>query len=242
MFLDTTLRRNPELIETAFKLHQKGLIQPDTYILDLDAILHNGRHILQEAEKCGIKLYFMTKQFGRNPFIAEELLNLGYQSAVVVDERELEILYQNGIPIGHAGHLVQIPSKRIRDVLLKNPEVITVYAVEKAREISRAALELNRVQNIMLRVIADDDVSYPGQYGGIHIGRLQRAAEEMLKLPNIKLYGLTAFPCFLITAPKLYTLLHSVNTRILTRRLRTVAAEARSSCITSSLLFAPTLR
>ena len=52
----------------------------------------------------------------------------------------------------------------------------------------------------------------------------------------------TAFQCFLLTAPKLYTLLHSVNSRILTRRLRTVAAEARSSCITSSLLFAPTLR
>ena len=60
---------------------------------------------------------------------------------------------------------------------------------------------------------------------------------------NIQLYLFHwQFPCFLIIAPKFYTLLHSMNTRILTRRLRTVAAEARSSCITSSLLFAPTLR
>lgn len=46
---------------------------------------------------------------------------------------------------------------------------------------------------------------------------------------------------FLITAvARLYTCCYTQWT--LTRRLRTVAAEARSSCITSSFLFAPTLR
>lgn len=197
MFLDATLKRNPGLIEAAFKLHGKGFIQPDTYVLDLDSILHNGGHILQEADKYGIKLYFMTKQFGRNPYIAKELMDLGYQGAVAVDDREAEILHQNGIPIGHAGHLVQIPSRRIRDMLLKNPEVITVYSIEKAMEISGAAQELKKHQNIMLRVISDGDVCYPGQYGGIHINQLRHAAKEILALPYIAIHGLTAFPCFL---------------------------------------------
>lgn len=197
MFLDTTLRRNPGLIEAAFEMHRKGMIEPDTYVLDLDAILQNGRHILKEANQYGVKLYFMTKQFGRNPYVAKELMQLGYQSAVAVDDRESEILYQNGIPIGNAGHLVQIPSKRIRDILLKNPEVITVYTVEKAKEISRAAFELKRCQNIMLRVVDDGDIFYPGQYGGIHISQLRHAIKELLDLPNIVIYGLTSFPCFL---------------------------------------------
>lgn len=197
MFLDITLKRNPGLIEAAFNLHSEGQIQPDTYVLDLDAILQNGRHILQEADKYGIKLYFMTKQFGRNPIIAKELINIGYQGAVAVDERESEVLFENGIPIGHAGHLVQIPSKKIRDILLRNPEVITVYSVDKAEEISEAAKELGRYQKIMLRVIDDGDIFYPGQNGGIQIKCLRPAVEEILRLPNIIIHGLTTFPCFL---------------------------------------------
>jgi Predicted amino acid racemase len=217
MFLDKTLSKNPGLIEAAFKLHSGGLIQPDTYVLDLDAILQNGRLILQEADKYGIKLYFMTKQFGRNPLIAKELMNLGYRGAVAVDEREAEVLFQNGIPIGHAGHLVQIPSKKIKDILLKNPEVITVYTVDKAKEISRAAKELGISQSIMLRVIDDGDIFYPGQYGGIHIERLRPAVKEIMQLPNINIHGVTTFPCFLFDeqtgqmneTQNIYTLIHA---------------------------------
>ena len=41
MFLDVTARRNPNLIDAAVELHQKGLLLPDTYILDLDTIEEN---------------------------------------------------------------------------------------------------------------------------------------------------------------------------------------------------------
>jgi hypothetical protein len=42
MFLDVTVRRNSSLIEAAIKLHQRGLITPNTYVLDLDRIVENA--------------------------------------------------------------------------------------------------------------------------------------------------------------------------------------------------------
>lgn len=198
VFLELTLRRNPKLIETAFHLHQKGLIEPDTYVLDLDNIINNAKIIKEEADKYKVKLYFMTKQFGRNPYIAAELMKLGYEGAVAVDYREADILYNNNIKIGNVGHLVQVPSRMIEKMLLRNPEVITVYSVEKAIEVSAAAQKLGRVQNIMLKVLGKDDIIYPGQKGGIPLESLKSLVEKIIKLPNIVLYGLTAFPCFLI--------------------------------------------
>jgi len=43
MFLNILLKRNPNLARAAFDLHQNGLIEPDTYILDMDAIEYNGK-------------------------------------------------------------------------------------------------------------------------------------------------------------------------------------------------------
>jgi predicted amino acid racemase len=197
MFLDTTYRRNPRLIETAFKLHQQGQIQPDTYVLDLDAVISNAKSMKEEADSYGIKLYFMTKQFGRNPLVAKELMKLGYEGAVAVDYKEADILYKNGIKLGHVGHLVQVPSNKVEEMLLKSPEVITVYSVEKAREISAAAKRLGLTQRIMLRVIDREDILYPAQYGGFYLEELIEKAGEIIKLPNIILHGVTSFPCFL---------------------------------------------
>ena len=85
MFLEKTVERNKELVQAAFKLHREGLILPDTYVIDLDTLIENARKIKEEADKYGIKLYFMTKQIGRNPIIAKEFMKLGYEGAVVVD-------------------------------------------------------------------------------------------------------------------------------------------------------------
>jgi len=38
MFLKKMQKRNPELIDTAFYLHRKNILEPNTYILDLDQI------------------------------------------------------------------------------------------------------------------------------------------------------------------------------------------------------------
>lgn len=197
MFLDMTLRKNRKLIETAFELHQNGIIEPDTYILDADSILYNAECIKEEADKYGIKLYFMTKQFGRNPYIASEIMKLGYDGAVAVDWREAETLAENGIKLGHVGHLVQIPNNDIENILLQKPEVITVYSVEKAKQISDAAKRLNMIQNVMLRVIDKGDILYPAQYGGFYLEELIENAKKIASMTNIKIYGLTSFPCFL---------------------------------------------
>lgn len=197
MFLDVTARRNPKLIETAFQLHQKGLIEPDTYILDVDTLLFNATNMKKEADKYGIKLYFMTKQLGRNPYISKELMRLGFEGTVAVDYREADILYENGIKLGNVGHLVQIPSSKVYDMVKREPEVITVYSIEKAEEISRAAVKLGIVQNIMLRVIDKGDILYPAQYGGFYLQELTEKAEKIQKLPNVNIYGITSFPCFL---------------------------------------------
>ena len=74
MFLDVLQEKNSELIKTAIELHQKGEILPDTYVLDVDAILKNGRDLYEKAQKNGIKLYVMTKQFGRIPYLAKKLI------------------------------------------------------------------------------------------------------------------------------------------------------------------------
>lgn len=198
MFLDLTLNRNPSLIKTAFLLHQNGLIEPDTYVLDLDSIVNNAKIIKKEADKYGIKLYVMTKQFGRNPYVAQRIMEIGYEGAVAVDYREAEVLYRNNIKLGNVGHLVQIPSRMMQKMLMRNPEVVTVYSIEKAEEVSREAQKLGKVQKLILKVIDKDDIVYPGQAGGIQMEELIECTERILKLPNIMLYGLTAFPCFLI--------------------------------------------
>jgi predicted amino acid racemase len=61
MFLKKTLQRNPELIRYSIELHQSGLIMPDTYVIDLDAVVNNAQEMLAEAGRYGIQLFFMTK-------------------------------------------------------------------------------------------------------------------------------------------------------------------------------------
>lgn len=67
MFLDTVLTRNPELVDAAAALHGSGEIPPDTYVIDLDAVEANAALLAAEAERLGIGLWFVVKQFGRNP-------------------------------------------------------------------------------------------------------------------------------------------------------------------------------
>lgn len=204
MFLDITKKRNPNLIKTAFELHQNGLIQPDTYIIDLDNIVDNARKIKKEADEYGINLYFMTKQVGRNPIVCKELMKLGYSGAVAVDFKEAMGLKENGIKLGHVGHLVQIPTNLVEDIVSAKPEVITVYSVEKALEISKAAEKLGFVQNIMLRVLDEGDNLYPAQYGGFYLNELLDKAKKIKELSNINICGVTSFPCFLYDSKEKY--------------------------------------
>ena len=82
MFLDRLMERNRPLAEVALKWQQDGTILPDTYVVDVDAVVENGRMMLEAANPRGIKLYFMLKQIGRNPYLAKKLMDEGFGGAV----------------------------------------------------------------------------------------------------------------------------------------------------------------
>lgn len=197
MFLEKTIRRNPALIKTSFDLHQSGQIMPDTYVIDLDTLLENAKNIIQSAKKHDLKMYFMLKQLGRNPIIAKELIKLGYSGAVAVDFNEAKVYMDHNIPISNVGHLVQPPKALLKKLIDYKCEYITVYSIEKAKDINDCLIGTDYKQKIMLRVISDFDMIYSGQHAGFHINDLKNVILELKKLEHIDIKALTSFPCFL---------------------------------------------
>ncbi len=197
MFLEKVKKENPELVKVAFSLHQSGELLPDTFIIDVESLLENAKKMLDKANKKGLRLYFMLKQIGRNPYIAKKLIEIGFAGAVVVDFKEAQIMMKHNIPIGNIGHLVQIPTSMIKQVVEYQPEVITVYSLEKATQISNVAKELGLTQKILIRVLGDDDMIYSGQTAGFNIEELKNVAEKIKLLSGVKIAGVTSFPCYI---------------------------------------------
>lgn len=199
MFLNKVMNENRALLETVFSLHQKGIIAPDSYVVDVDQFINNAKAILTVAQRDNIKLFFMLKQLGRNPILAKELVKLGYESAVVVDYKEADIMMKNHIPLGNVGHLVQIPQAQIEKIVEYGTEVITVYSLDKIKKIHEAAKKLNKIQGIMIRVYDDNDLIYSGQTAGFPLKDLQCVLEEVKHLNHVKIKGVTSFPCYLFS-------------------------------------------
>lgn len=197
MFINALKRQNPALITASVSLWQQGKIAPDSWVIDVDQVMENGRRLLDTAREHGISLYLMTKQIGRNPWLAEKLLQLGYEGIVVVDYKEGRVMRNAGLPVAHQGHLVQIPSREVKNVVENGTGVITLFSLEKAREVSAAAINAGRVQNVMLKVFDDNDFLYPGQEGGFPLAFLTDVVSEIRRLPGLHLSGLTHFPCLL---------------------------------------------
>lgn len=74
---------------------------------------------------------------------------------------------------------------------------MTIYSIEKLKEIDRAAKEVNKVQKIMVRVIGEDDLIYSGQTAGFYLDELKNLVCEARRLTNVELCGVDSFPCFL---------------------------------------------
>jgi len=198
MFLAQTIKRNPALIEAAFALHRSGAIQPDTYLIDVDTLISNAERMLAESKKYGIRLYFMLKQLGRNPYIAGKLIELGYHGVVCVDYREAQVMMEAGIPIGNVGHLVQIPDSMIEKIVNYRPELITVYSFEKIKRIDEVCKKLRLVQDILIRVYDPEDDIYSGQTAGFLLSELPDLIVGIEQsCNNIRIKGVTSFPCFL---------------------------------------------
>ena len=199
MFLNALIQQNPALIDGAIKLLQDGQILPDTYVIDVDQFRENARRIKAKADSYGIQLYAMTKQFGRNPVLAKMLVEeLGYDGIVCVDYKEARQLHKAGVKISHMGHLVQPPSRYVPFTVAEiKPEVITVYSIAKAREISAAAQQANRSQGVLLKFLRSGDLLYPNQESGFPFESLEEVIAQISALPNLHIAGLTHFPCFL---------------------------------------------
>ena len=215
-----TIRRNPALIRAAVDLYRKGELSANTVVVDLDTVEENARVIVEASRKHGVGLYFMTKQFGRNPEVCRIILETGIRSAVAVDMEDAWCLMGNKIPVGHVGHLVQVPKNDINHVLEHvRPEVITVFSLEKARQINEEARKKGMVQKVLLRVVGQGDFFYPNQYGGIREESLESIVSAMRKFEFLEIVGVVSFPCFRFNLvvrkveplPNLFTLLRAAE-------------------------------
>ena len=137
----------------------------------------------------------MTKQFSRNPLIAGLALSQGLDSTVSVDIHCAKLLHRHGLPIGHVGHLNQIPMHDTAAVLAMAPDAVTVYSVEAAERVNAAAAAVGRTQDLLLRVWRPGDVFFEGQEGGFREDLLLPAARRIAALPNVRIAGVTSFPC-----------------------------------------------
>lgn len=206
MLLKALQKQNPALMDAALLLWQQGAIKPDSYVIDVDQVRQNASLLLETAIHHGMTLYLMSKQFGRNPQLCKLLLECGYQGIVAVDYKEARQLYQHNLPVAHVGHLVQIPSGMVDEVISRQPEVITVYSIAKAREISAAALRQQTEQALLLKVWHPNDLIYPGQEAGFSLDELPVVINEIKILGGVRLVGVTHFPCMLFDSEKGKTL------------------------------------
>lgn len=141
MFLKQLIKNNKKFVDVVLDFHKKGYILPDTYCIDLDTFLENSIKIYESAKKNNITLYYMLKQVGRNPYLAKKLEEVGYSGAVCVDFKDVEIMMKNGLKIGNAGHLVQIPHSMLEKLIDYGVEIITVYSLEMISKISEICVK-----------------------------------------------------------------------------------------------------
>jgi predicted amino acid racemase len=193
MLLARALQRNPAMIKAAIDFHQRGIIPAATYFVDLDAIAHNAKLMADESKKYGLRSYLMSKQNGRNPYITRVALEQGFDSTVAVEATEARTITRYGLPLGHVGHLSNIPLREIPSIVAMNPEVMTVFTYENAKAISDAATALGRVQNIYVRVNKPGDEFFKGMVGGWTEDECVEGVRKVVELPGVKVIGLTSF-------------------------------------------------
>ncbi|MFJ5227214.1 alanine racemase [Streptomyces sp. NPDC088400] len=196
MFLDTVLTRNPALVDAATALHRSGAVPPDTYVMDADAVEANAALLAAEAGRLGLSLWFVAKQFGRNPALIRAVARHIPRFAAI-DPPEARILHATGALAGNLGHLVQIPRRDLPEMLAWRPEAVTVFDLANARAVSGAAGELGFVQDVFVRIEGAPDSVHPGQEGGVPLDALDDFAAAAEQLPSVHIAGVTAFPCVL---------------------------------------------
>src|ERR687888_315860 len=106
MFLNRLVQTNADFVLAAVRLHQSGEVRANRYLIDLETLERNAVAIKAAADAEGLAVYFMAKQFGRNPDACRAIAAGGLSQAVVVDLQGMEALARSETRIGHIGHLV----------------------------------------------------------------------------------------------------------------------------------------
>jgi predicted amino acid racemase len=194
MFLDLVRRRNPTLIEQSIALHRQGKLPANCYVIDLDSVEDNARHISGAAGKLGLKVFAMTKQMGRNASFCTAVMRGGIGKSVNVDMECARATHRAGMAIGHIGHLVQVPRFEADVAAALAPDYWTVFGLEKAAEAGAAAAKAGRSQALLARLAADGDIFYRGHEGGFAADRAVEAADALDRIPGARFAGITTFP------------------------------------------------
>jgi predicted amino acid racemase len=193
VFLDSLLTRNEALVEAAIRLHREDAIPPGAFCIDLDTVERNAAVLADAAAGHHIRLFFMTKQVGRNPAFAQSVRN-HVPAAVAVDSDDADCLAATGIPLGHVGHLVQPARSAVARLVGYRPEFVTVFSVEKALEVAAAARDHGLTQSLLLRVTDDRDELFPGQEGGIPLAELGTVRAAIDETDGVRVAGITSYP------------------------------------------------
>jgi predicted amino acid racemase len=197
MFLDVLRRRNPAFVRAAQRLHQEGRIPANAYVIDLDAVEANARVLKAEADRLGLKVFAMTKQVARHSGFCRAVQAGGIDRAVAVDMACAIACHAAGLPIGHLGHLVQIPRAEATAAAAMRPDYWTVFSIDKAEEAAAASRAAGRDQPILARVQTAGDVFYRGHEGGFSAEDAVAAARAIDALPGARFAGITTFPALL---------------------------------------------
>lgn len=197
MFIDRLRSHNPDLITAAVAAHQSGALLANTYLIDTDAVAANVQAIRAAADAHGLRLYAMTKQFGRNPDVCDAIVDAGIPATVAVDIQCMEAVERSRMRIGHVGHLVQ-PHRGAEDaVIAAEPEVVTVFHEAIAERLGAAAVRVGREQAVLLRVVAPGDRFYFGHGGGFPLDGIVETARRVDAIPGLRVTGVTTFPAIL---------------------------------------------
>jgi predicted amino acid racemase len=219
MFLNRLVQTNADFVLAAVRLHQSGEVRANRYLIDLETLERNAVAIKAAADAEGLAVYFMAKQFGRNPDACRAIAAGGLSQAVVVDLQGMEALARSETRIGHIGHLVQ-PHRGAEDAVVRaEPEVVTVFSFEFAERLGVAAVRAGRTQDVLLRVTAPGDFFYFGHGGGFRLDEIESAAARVDAISGLTVVGVTTFPCLLADpeskrvepTPNLATLIHAAE-------------------------------
>jgi predicted amino acid racemase len=194
VFLNSLVRRNPQFVQAAIELHRDGLIPPNSYVLDLDAIRENARLIGEEAHRLGLTVLAMSKQIARNPPALDALVEGGADAFVAVDMGCVLPIAQTGHQIGNIGHVVQIPQREAPRASAANPSFWTVYSFDKAAEAAHAAVQQGREQRLLIRVHGPGDTFPPGLEGGFPADTIGQVVDAIDRLEGASFGGITTYP------------------------------------------------